>query len=376
MSKHHEHLKVLHIVLSIGETNATYNEHCLPMAEQRDITICTYFKAQVTPPKSITLFEGNGSPNGFFHILRDALEAKQYDIVHVHSPHVGLLFLLATVFRRRKFSSLTVATVHDSYPNYKLRNQLLFLPVFARFEKVICCGRASYESFPAFYKWLAKDRLCFVQNGLDISRVDGISNQVAKQPASRNEFVLIGVSRLVEIKNPFTVLRAFQQSANPESRLVMIGEGPLRQALVTQTREAGLADRTAITGLIPREQVFEHLLGADVFISASRGEGLPVAVLEAMASSCPVVLSDIPPHREIAEGVDFIPLIPADDVNGFAGQIKRFREMSAPERAVIGEKCRKLVEERFSLDAMHARYEEIYTRATDNSNHPLLEIAR
>jgi glycosyltransferase involved in cell wall biosynthesis len=77
------------------------------------------------------------------------------------------------------------------------------------------------------------------------------------------------------------------------------------------------------------------------------------------------LLSDIPPHREIAEGVDFIPLIQPDDVAGFAREIKRFREMPPADRAAIGQKCRKLVEERFSLDAMHAGYSAIYAQLLD-----------
>jgi glycosyltransferase involved in cell wall biosynthesis len=102
------------------------------------------------------------------------------------------------------------------------------------------------------------------------------------------------------------------------------------------------------------------LLNADLFISLSKGEGLPVSVLEAMACRCPVLLSDIPPHREIAEGVDFIPAIHPDDAAGYAREIRKFREMPASERAIVGQKCRRIVEERFSLSAMHAGYENVY----------------
>jgi len=77
-----------------------------------------------------------------------------------------------------------------------------------------------------------------------------------------------------------------------------------------------------------------------------------------------VLLSDIPPHREIAAGSKFIPLIAADDALGFAHAIQRFRDLSSGERALIGQRCRKVVEERFSLPAMHAAYEEIYGEIT------------
>jgi glycosyltransferase involved in cell wall biosynthesis len=203
-----------------------------------------------------------------------------------------------------------------------------------------------------------------VQNGLNIARVDRTAANVQPQPKEKGKFTIVAISRLVEVdvKNPFAVLAAFQRGADQSSRLIYIGEGPLRHSLTTKSRETGMGSQTEFTGLIPRDAVYGHLLNADLFISTSRGEGLPISVLEAMACRCPVILSDIPPHREIAEGVDFIPLLPPDDEEGFAREIRRFTEMSAEERAEIGEKCRRFVEKRFSLDVMHAGYEEIYNQ--------------
>ena len=357
-------LSILHIVLSIGETNAAYNEHCLPLADERDITICTYFRSDITPPANIRFYPGNGSIRGFLHILRTVLAAKDYDVIHVHSPHLGILFLIATwVGSYRQFARSAVITVHDSYTNYKLRNRLMFLPIFASFPRIVCCSQASFKSFPALYKWIAGDRLGVVQNGLDIARVDRIAREIRNNmPVQTGDFIAVAISRLVDVKNPFAVLSAFQQGRDQNSRLTYIGDGSLWQALTTKSRELGLDSQVKFTGLIPREKVFEHLLNADLFLSTSRGEGLPIAVLEAMACCRPVLLSDIPPHREIAESVDFIPLIQPDDVAGFAREIKRFKEMSVSERSKIGQQCKKLVEKRFSLDVMHAGYQEIYTQ--------------
>jgi glycosyltransferase involved in cell wall biosynthesis len=367
LARSSESLSILHIILAVRETSAPYNEHCLPWAGARNITICAYFGSDLSPPETITLFEGGGSLPGFFGALKDALEAREYDVIHAHSPHVALLFLAGTLPAYRKFARSTVVTVHDSYQNFKLRNRLMFLPVFAAFRRVVCCGRASRDSFPALYEWLAGDRLCAVQNGLDIARVDRIAATIQERPRQTQDFAIVSISRLVDIKNPFAVVAAFEQSRGPTgqtSHLVYIGDGPLREPLERRRREAGL-ENLAFTGLIVRDSVFEHLLGADLFVSASRGEGLPVAVLEAMACGCPVLLSDIPPHREIAEGVDFVPLVPPEDVAGFARAMTAFREMPVSERAGVGQKCRALVAERFSLQAMHEGYAQIYAQITD-----------
>lgn len=355
-------LRILHIVLSIGETNAAYNQFCLPFAEERAITICTYFKANIRPPDRIALFEGDNSLTGFLRSLKAALNANEYDIIQAHSPHVAFLGLVLMLFMPRKRSSTTIAIVHDSYHNYKFRNRLLWIPVFAMFKKVVCCGRASFQSFPSLYRWLVKDRLSFVPNGLDIARIDRVRGNAKPERSRAKDFSIVVVSRLVDIKNLFLVLAAFEQSVTQHSRLLLIGEGPLRESLNALIKRMGLESQITLVGLLPRDMVFQHLLSADLMISASKGEGLPVAVLEGMASRCPVLLSDIPPHREIAEGAPFIPLIPPDDTSGFAREITKFREMSASQRALIGEQCRNLVEARFSLRAMHAGYLEIYSQ--------------
>lgn len=360
-------LRILRILLAVRETSAPYNQFTLPWADKHSLTLCTYFSSEIRPPGTIGLFDGDGSPAGFFRALRVALTAQAYDVIHIHSPHLGFLFLCAALFSRRKLLASTVLTVHDSYQNYKIRNRLLFLPVFASFRSIICCSWSSYESFPAIYRWLAGKRLRVIQNGLDIARVNRLAGKAGRGHSRKIGFTVTAVSRLVDIKNPGSVVEAFERSADHHSELVYIGDGPLRESLIAKVKDGHLEGRVQFTGLIARERVFEHLLKADLFVSLSRGEGLPVSVLEAMACGCPVVLSDIPPHREIAEDVDFIPLLGPDDIAGFARAIRRFSEMPVSERIAIGQACRRLVEERFSLAAMHAAYEEVYAQVSGRS---------
>jgi len=353
-------LRILHIELVITETNAAYNEHCLPMAQSREISVCTYFKPAITTPPEISVFPGDNTFMGFMRALKSALHANTYDVIHAHTPHVALLFLVATFLRNRRLRVSAIVTVHDSYPNYKLRNRLFLLPVFAGFARVVCCGQSSFSSFPVLYRWLAGKRLCLVQNGLDVARIEraGVS---AERRHKNEQFNIVTISRFVAVKNASTVLKAFRAAIDGSSHLTCIGEGPLSDTLLAMCTTGGFERQVTFTGLLPRDEVFKRLLAADLFISASRGEGLPVAVLEAMACGCPVLLSDISPHREIAENANFIPLIDPDNESGFAREIARFRRMSQRDRVRIGEKCRKLVRQRFTLDAMHAGYQAIYT---------------
>ena len=354
-------LRILHVILKISPTNEQYNEHCLPVMHSRDITICTYFKSTLTPPAAITLYEGDGSVRGFFRAARAALKENEYDVIHVHTPHAGVLLILALLLcgLYRKQMAISVHTVHNSYQNFKLRHKLMFLPSFALYRRLVFCSHSAFESFPAFYKWLGGGRMGVVQNAVDLERID---RALKGEPSDNPSLFTIATVGLIRMKNPFTILEAFRQSDSLDSRLVYIGEGSLRPVLTRQVQAAGLHDRVQCTGLIEREQVFGVFAQSDVFVSASFGEGLPVAVLEAMACRCPVVLSDIAPHREIAEGVDFIPLVDPQDVAGFAREIEKIRALPAAQRAILGGQCRSLIEQRFSLLAMHAGYEKIYAQ--------------
>ena len=66
----------------------------------------------------------------------------------------------------------TVYTVHNSFGNYRLRNQALLIPTFACFRRIVCCSLVARESLPAFFQRLAGERLRVVQNGVDLDRVD------------------------------------------------------------------------------------------------------------------------------------------------------------------------------------------------------------
>jgi glycosyltransferase involved in cell wall biosynthesis len=352
--------RVLHLILVLGETNGQYNEHCLPLVGVRDISICTYFVPQFTPPAEIRMFAGDGSLPGFFRALRAALDADGYDVVHAHVPHMGFLLIVGLLLWRRLGSlrPSLVYTVQDSFYDYKPRNQAMMVVALAAFKRVVFCSRAAYDSLPRIWKWLVRGRWRVVQNGADFERVD---RAIAAAPPGEDDgpFTVLSVGRLEKVKAPLSLLDAFVKS-DVDGRLVFVGAGAMESVAVARVAELGLQDRVAFTGLIPRDEVFVRCASADVLVSTSHGEGLPVAVMEAMAAGCPVILSDFPPHRELADGARFIPLIPVGDVEGFARQIRRFSDMSPRERGEIGRRCRDHVTDRFSLPIMHAGIEAVY----------------
>jgi glycosyltransferase involved in cell wall biosynthesis len=356
-------LRILHLILVLGETNGQYNEHCLPLMHERDLTICTYFPPKLTPPKEIALFPGDGSIGGFYRALKAALDAKSYDVIHVHAPQSGGLVLVGLLMWRRfrRLRPSLVYTVQDSFYDYSLRNQLLTLVSLAGFDRIIFCSQSAYESVPSPWRQRVRAKARVVANGADIARVDRAINQL--EPGALrigSSFRVVWVGRMEKVKDPGVVVSAFAAVDDPATSMVMIGAGQLDGEVAGQVASLDLNHRVELTGLIPRDEVFVKCAEADLFVSASRGEGLPVAVIEAMATECPVVLSDIPPHRELRDGAEFIPLVRVGDVDGFADEIRRFQEMTPEQRADIGRRSREHVLARFSLPIMHAAVEAVY----------------
>lgn len=351
--------RILHVLLQPSEEVFSYNELCLARAGSQAIGICTFFRSKVRVSPEVQLFEGDGSFRGFFAALRRARLDRDYDVVHAHSPHVACLLLLWSLATRRELPP-TVFTVEHSYTNsnLKTRNRLLDLVAFGTSNQVVLVSEAARSSFPAVYRRLAGGRLRVVPHAADLVRLDR-SRHVFHGVAENKPFTVACVGRLIPIKNPMTVLEAFLKVRLP-AKLVFVGEGELAGVLRERASETKAGASVELAGLVPREQVYGTLDRTDLFVSASLGEGMPVAVLEAMACRCPVVLSDIPPHREIVADADFIPVFPPDDPEALAAQIARFREMTDAERRQIGSRCRELVEARFSLSATHAQYDAIY----------------
>ena len=350
-------------MLSINDSSAPYNQFCLPLIEEQDITIYSYFKSEILIPAEIKLFEGNGTLNYFMSILKSALTEKDYDVIHAHTPHVGLLFLIINLFINRKNMRKTVFTVHSSYENFKLKNRLMLIPVFAFFKKIVFCGNASYKSFSSLFIWLGGKRIYIIQNGVNLKRIDSILIKKDAQRKENNYFIIISIGRLIDVKNPMHLLKAFKNCSIKNSKLIFIGDGYLKDSLVSASK---YCSNVEFTGLIKRNEVYKLLQEASLFVTTSKIEGLPIAALEAMACKCPVILSDIPPHREIAEFTDFIPLIKNNDIKGLSEEILKYYKMLPEKRKETGKKCRKLVEQKFSLDIMLKKYKELYNEVLDS----------
>ena len=140
-------------------------------------------------------------------------------------------------------------------------------------------------------------------------------------------------------------------------RLIICGTGPLKEALESQARDAGVADRVTFTGLVSNAEVARFAAVADVFALPSLLEALPTVAVEALASGTPVVSADHPGGLELHDIFgDDVQVVPKTNVDGLTDALAR--AVDRPRRvtaATLG-----LVTKQFGRDEVWRRYEEQY----------------
>ncbi len=327
------------------------------MAQKHDVAVCSWFKHSVSLSKKIPSYEGNGTALGFYRQLRRALTAEHYDIVHAHDPYLGAAFAICRAAKLIPCTSKAILTVHHSLP-IKVKQGFLYMPCFRLFDRVVFCSYSSKASFDGRLGVNDNSRFLAICNGADIERIDRAVSLEAATTGCVSTVLWVG--RFIKGKHPMVMLDAWRQFRRPGTRLVMVGDGPLLPEIRRAVVDGGLTESVTLLGLISRDKVFGLLKSSDLFISTSAKEGLPLAVLEAIGAGCPVILSDIAPHREISRHCSAVPLVRVGDASGFSEAISTHCEKDTASVAETAEANRQVVVDHFSLRHMNAKYYELY----------------
>jgi sugar transferase (PEP-CTERM/EpsH1 system associated) len=210
-------------------------------------------------------------------------------------------------------------------------------------------------------------RIC---NGVDTGRFVP-RNAGPRQPelAARfpeNAVVVGSVLRFEDIKDPQNLVQAFIKARERTAEsgvalsLVMIGDGPLRQAAIDSLEEAGLMPVAWLPGC--RDDVPELIRSFDLFVLGSRREGISNTVLEAMASGLPVIATDTGGNRELVRPDETGSLVAPENPEALAAAIRRYAQ-DAGLRQRCGITARQVAESEYSLATMVENYARIYRDA-------------
>lgn len=326
-----------------------------------------------TPP-GMTLVEMPGlvreiSPWKDWQCLRQLtrfFREKRFDVVHTHSSKAGVLGRIAA---RRAGVPFVVHTVHgQAFHPYQgwLKNRFYVLAEWlaakycdrvyavaaAMVDQCVEAGVAPREKYRVVYSGMDLASFANARRDLGLRRRLGIPEDA----------LVVGmVARLFELKGHDKMIEAAPEivARHPGVRFLIVGDGVLRPSLQAEIARRHLEKYFVFAGLIPPEQVPQHIAQMDVLAHLSLREGLPRACVQALAAAVPVVAYPLDGTPEIViDGRTGLMAEPGN-VGQIAANVNAMLD-SADMRAAMGEAGRQLVLERFDWHKMADILEQEY----------------
>jgi glycosyltransferase involved in cell wall biosynthesis len=196
-----------------------------------------------------------------------------------------------------------------------------------------------------------------IPNGVDL-------NTFQAPQRDWNKAQLLFVGRIVYQKGLDLLLEALSELRHLEWELNIVGDGPRRKLLEAQAARLGIGERVNFLGWQPREALPGLFHGATLFAYPSRHEGMPNAVLEAMASGLPVVATQIPGNEELVREGKTGLLVKTEDSAGLRVALENL--ITDPQRRrQMGAHARRVVQEGYSWEGVARAYLELIQAAQD-----------
>lgn len=230
-------------------------------------------------------------------------------------------------------------------------------------DRIIAVNEETSEFVKSIYPYNAR-KVRVVVNGIDVPESPGWSKEqlTAEFGIPSDSRVIVNVAAHTPVKDHSLLIRAFKILSGeiPGARLLLIGDGPLRGDLEKLVAESGLGDRVVFAGM--RIDGPDIIAACDVFCLSSRVEGTSIAALEAMARSCPVVLTAVGGNPNIVidqvEGL----LVRHGNEELLAGALKRIL-MDREFASNLTKAALKKIETDFSAGVAAGSTEAVYSEA-------------
>lgn len=372
---------IAHIVLSLdvgGLENGLVNLLNHMPGCYRHVVIClshfTDFRERIkrSDVEVIALHKRCGKDIGLYFRLWKLLRRLQPDIVHTRdyaALDTTLIVTLAGVRYR----------VHSLH-GWRMKNTLKYKLIHRSLK---CLIHRHITVSKDLAQWLEDEigisarQVIAVCNGVDTAvfhaaeQQRGLLSQAGTQ-FGPGKFIVGTAGRLVPVKDQLTLVKAFSlvvvqtPALADRLRLVIVGDGPLRDDLHAAVDKTGLAKMCWLAG--SRDDVPVLLRGMDLFVLPSLSEGISNTILEAMASGLPVIATNVGGSPELVSDGETGRLIPQSDPVALASAIKDY--VNAPETAIeAGKAGKKRIDQQFSMDVMVAAYARVYDELLTRTEH-------
>ncbi len=294
-----------------------------------------------------------------WRVIRDTAP----DVVHTHR---GVLkyAVPAIISSRRAVFVHTMHNVAEREVDWsgRLAHRLLFgrrVAAVAIADEVARTCESVYRRRPAA---VIPNGIPVVEYGCDPA---GRARARAECGITRDVIACLCVARLSEQKNIGALMRAvaLARRANPAIELLIVGDGPDRETLRNEAGALSVSDNVRFLG--ERRDIPRLLSACDMFVLASRWEGSPLTVMEAMAAGRAVICSAVGGVPEIVEDGRSGLLVRSGDVGALAGAIIELAK-DPDRRAALGRRAAEVAQERFDVTLMGQRYLMLYEQQIGN----------
>ena len=301
--------------------------------------------------------------------LNKLINEGQYNVVHCHQYTPYLYGVLASIPTKAR----VIFTEHGRfYPDFgtlkrKAANRVLQLITY----KIVAISEATKRALVKHENFSASS-IQVIYNG-----IEDMSSQLADSEATREQWsipadhtVLGTISRLQPIKNQKLMIEAFAEIVKtcPDSCLMFVGDGPVRENLETQALNLGLQDKTIFTGFQDDPHQFHRMI--DVFLLSSFSEGTSMTLLEAMSHSKPCVVTDVGGNTEVVENEKTGYVVESvTDAGKFSKQCFRLINDKF-RRQEFGANARDRFKQRFTIGNMVESYSRLYREIPQANSKP------
>ena len=317
-------------------------------------------RQQVPAGATVIDLQARGGLAAFGALVR-ALRQRKPSAVVASQPHLNTLALLARAvagYHGRVIVCEHIAVLQHAQNSRSWKEWFnpLLAWLFYRFADAVVGVSRETARQVLQVSGLPPEKVHVIYNPISAPRLE----QMAAEPAGQGwlgepgQRVVVGAGRLTTQKDFATLIDAFAlvHQRQPDTRLLILGEGEEQQALQEKIGALGLADVARLAGFLPNP--FPVFSAASVFVLSSRWEGFGNVLVEALACGTPVVSTDCPfGPAEILEDGKYGALAPVGDAEGLARAI--LETLDAPMAA---EQCKARAAE-FSLERILPQYETL-----------------
>jgi glycosyltransferase involved in cell wall biosynthesis len=298
------------------------------------------------------------------YLLEAALLARltrRRDIEHLH-VHFGTNAAAVAMLMRHLGGPPYSLTIHgpDEFD----------APIGFSLDRKVCAARfvavISDYAGAQLRRWVPSEqwsKLHVVRCGI------GAPFRASPPPIEATSATLLCIGRLAPQKGQLLLLDALAalRRERPDARLVLAGDGPMRETIERRIRDRGLESAVRITGWIGEAAVRDELSHCRGLVQPSFAEGLPVVMMEALATGRPVVATTIAGVPELVRDGENGWLVTAGSVDELVEAMRELLDTPAPQLDEMGQRGRQLVWRRHDSEQEAARLGELFVRYADSS---------